>query len=103
MLTFLGALDVHLLKAINAMAGHSVGLDLLVTDIALNHIAKGVVVMMLFWGLAMARTSAASSQIPSAALRGIPGIGSKAYFREDHFSGADHRAFPARASKSARA
>lgn len=43
--------DAALLAALNGLAGHSAGADAAMQLVAGNHLFKGVVVMMAFWGL----------------------------------------------------
>lgn len=55
MLNFLSTFDESLFHKINALAGTSPELDVLVADIAANPMFKGVFVMLLFWGLWFSR------------------------------------------------
>lgn len=51
MLETLGAWDLKVYSAINGLATRSDALDVLVEGVASSHLAKGVPIMMLFWGL----------------------------------------------------
>jgi len=70
MLNFLSALDESLFDKINALAGTSPELDVLVADITANPMFKGVFVMLLFWAFgspAIGPTAAdARSLLPSS-------------------------------------